>query len=369
MRGRLRRSIVLAAISSVVIAGAMACSSLEPGDETTPQPPTPTEAPAATPTPSTSTSAPPAVPPRATLSTAELVELVQGSVVRVAIPSGVGSGFVVDPDGYIVTNHHVVENGLNNVLVTLDDGSTHSATVVGTDRSSDLAVLKIEAGRSLPPLELAELTNVVVGEDVVAIGYALDLTQGSGPPSVTRGIVSAKNRQIDPRGILGAVQTDAAINHGNSGGPLLNYEGKVVGVNTALAPTREGGVAQNIGFAVGSDTVRAVYEEILAKGQVDRAFLGIRSFSSLRPAEARALGIPETTRGILISENGVLPGGPANMVGVQPRDVIVRVGDHPIGDESDLSVAMIAYDPGQTVTVEIFRNGASIELELTLGTA
>lgn len=321
-----------------------------------------------TPTPDTSASTRSVDPPEG-VSTAELVQIVQESVVRVAISSGVGSGFVADEDGYIVTNHHVIANGMNAVEVTLQDGSVHEAEVVGSDEASDMAVLRIDAGRLLQSLDIADLHDVQVGEDVVAIGFALDLTEGTGPPSVTRGIVSAKNRVIQTRNILGAVQTDAAINHGNSGGPLLNYAGEVVGVNTALAPTQEGGIAQNIGFAVGSDTVRAVYEEIRAKGTVERAFLGIAGFSSIRSAEARALGIPGDTQGILLTDGGISGGGPAAQAGLRGRDVIVQVGDHRVGDESDLAVAMIIHDPGETVNVEIYRDGDLQQVPVTLGSA
>ncbi len=352
----------------LVLLLAAACSSIEEGQG---DGNAPTAEPTAQPTEtaSTTTSAPAPGGNDDGLSTAELVAMAQSSVVRVSIASGVGSGFVIDPEGYIVTNHHVIENSLQSVDVMLSDGSVHGAELVGTDPASDIAVLHIDAGRELPALQLADLRDVAVGADVVAIGYALDLTQGSGPPSVTRGIVSAKNRVIQPRGILGAVQTDTAINHGNSGGPLLNYAGRVVGVNTALAPDQEtGGVAQNIGFAVGADTVNAVYEEIREKGSVDRGFLGISNFSSIRPAEAEALGIPRETAGILLSDGGVAPGSPADEAGLQGRDVIIRVGEHDVADESDLAVAMIIHNPGETVDLTIYRSGAEQAVPVTLGT-
>lgn len=369
MRRSFGGNAIVTGMAAAILVLAIACSPIERGDEPVDAPP-PT-APAATPTPDTPTSGPATVPQPGPLTTAELVDVVQDSVVRVSIPGGVGSGFVIDPDGFIITNYHVIETGLNNVDVTLSDGAVLQAEVVGTDPQSDLAVLRVDAGRPLPPLELAELRDVMVGEDVVAIGFALDLAEGAGPPSVTRGIVSAKNRAIASRlpAILGAVQTDAAINRGNSGGPLLNYRGQVVGVNTALAPDREGGVAQNIGFAVGADTVRAVYDEIREKGRVDRALLGIQSFNSIRPAEARALGLPEDTRGILLRDGSVLPDGPAGSAGLLAQDVIVSVGGQQVEDESELAVAMIVYDPGETVTLAVYREGTLIDVEVTLGSA
>jgi serine protease Do len=282
------RRLVAATVLSGVIALGAACSSIETPEGDNPGNPTvgsdataieSTPAPASQPTTDASARS-------AFATTEELVQYAGAAVVRVAIPTGVGSGFVIDGDGYIITNFHVVENGLNNVTVTLADGARLRADVVGVDPRADLAVLKVSTSDELESLELADLDDVGVGQDVVAIGFALDLTGGSGPPSVTRGIVSAKNRPIASSGILGAIQTDTAINHGNSGGPLVNYDGKVVGVNTSLAPDRTSttGIAQNIGFAVGADTIGAVYDEIREKGEVLRAFLGIGNFAAIRAA-------------------------------------------------------------------------------------
>jgi S1-C subfamily serine protease len=180
-----------------------------------------------------------------TLSVADVVRLAEPAIVRIATPGGVGTGFVVDAAGYVVTNNHVVAattprraQPAAGIEVTLSDGSVLEATIVGTDPRSDLAVLKIDPGQlQLSALELADLGGVQVGQDVVAIGYALDLQGGEGPSySVTRGIVSQKNRAIDEgSAVLGAIQTDAAINHGNSGGPLLDLAGRVVGVNLAIS--------------------------------------------------------------------------------------------------------------------------------------
>ena len=304
----------------------------------------------------------------------ELVRLAEPSVVRIATNSGVGSGFVVAEDGYIITNNHVVA-GSRTVQVTLSDGSDHEGTVVGTDPKADLAVVKIDRD-GLSALALADLDNVSIGQDVIAIGYALDLTRGEGPSfSVTRGIVSQKNRAIQEGSpILGAVQTDAAINHGNSGGPLINLFGEVVGVNTALQPdTATGGVAQGIGYAVGSDTVRAVYEEIRDTGQVDRGLLGIQGFEALRPADTEELNLPDGTRGIYLpaeaSQQGVsVPSGPASQAGIRAGDVIIRVGEVGIANEGDLAVAMIRTAPGETIPVEFYRDGEKMSVDVTLGT-
>lgn len=371
MNSVLKRRLLAATALTGVLALGSACSSIESpqqdGNDGRADPTVATFEPTTAPDTQPATTAAPTGNEFAT--TEALAEYAGNAVVRVAIPTGVGSGFIIDSDGYIITNYHVVENGLNNVTVTLADGARLSAQVVGVDPRADLAVLKINASGKLQALELADLDEVGVGQDVVAIGYALDLTGGSGPPSVTRGIVSAKNRPIRTSGILGAVQTDTAINHGNSGGPLVNYDGKVVGVNTSLAPDQASatGIAQNIGFAVGADTIGAVYDEILEKGEVLRAFLGIGNFAAIRPAEAESLGLDRSQNGILV--NDVSAGGPASLGGMETGDVIVRVGDIDVQDESDLAVSMVVYDPNETVDVTVFRDGAETTFTVTLGAA
>jgi S1-C subfamily serine protease len=213
------------------------------------------------------------------------------------------------------------------------------------------------------------LHNVLIGQDVVAIGYALDLTQGEGPSfTVTRGIVSQKNRAINEgatNAILGAIQTDAAINHGNSGGPLLNMFGEVVGINTALAPDGSGGTASGIGFSVGADIAKAVYQEIREDGSVNRGLLGISGFEALRPAKAKELNIPDGQGGLLVST--VQSGGPVGSAGLRSGDVITRIGDVAISNETDLAVALIERGAGETVPVEYYRNGNKDSIQVTLG--
>ena len=324
----------------------------------------PTQAPGAVPT---------SVQTGSDLSVADVVDLAEPSIVRIESGTGVGTGFLVSSDGYIVTNNHVVEGragvSLPTVSVTLSDGEVVSGQVVGTDERADLALVKIEGG-PYQPLVLGDLDEVEIGQDVVAIGYALDLQQGEGPSfTVTRGIVSQKNRAISESApILGAIQTDAAINHGNSGGPLLNLQGEVIGVNTALAPdpTSASGVAQGIGFAVGVDTVKAAWEQLRDEGQVNRGFLGISAFESLRPAQARDLGIPEDTGGIYLpAADSVVPGGPADDAGLQSGDVITRIGESDVATEADLAVAMIENGPGTTVDMEIYRGSERMTLSVT----
>ena len=304
------------------------------------------------------------------------------SVVRIETDLGVGSGFVVDSDGYLITNYHVIE-GARSITVTLEDGSDYDATIIGSDERSDLALLKIEA-TGLPALALANLDDVQVGQDVVAIGYALDLEGGDGAGfTVTTGIVSAKNRGIQETStILGAVQTDAAINHGNSGGPLLTRTGLVVGVNTAVAGTdSSGSEAYGIAFAVGSDTVKAVYEALRADGQVNRGVLGIANFSAVQPADVTELGLPEGTKGVILGESATVPtnsrfgttqqvaavSGAAQAAGLQSGDVITKVGGSVIDDEGSLAIALIEHKAGETVTVQFYRGGQEMTAEVTLG--
>ena len=309
------------------------------------------------------------------LSTQDLVKLAEPSVVRIATNSGVGSGFIVDPEGYIITNNHVVQTASGrtaaSVQVTTSDGATYTGKIVGTDARSDQALVKIEAS-GLKALKIGSLDEVQVGQDVVAIGYALDLKGGEGPSySVTRGIISAKNRAINESqfGLLGSIQTDAAINHGNSGGPLLSLYGEVVGVNTAIAPDpTTGEVAPGIGFAVGADTVKAVYEQLKEAGKVNRGQLGIANFEALRPARAKQLGLPDGTAGVSIGTNGVAAGGPAEKGGIRGGDVISKIGQYQIRNEADLAVTMIRSAPGQKVVIEFYRDGKKQTTEVTLAT-
>ncbi|MGH2632458.1 MAG: S1C family serine protease, partial [Tepidiformaceae bacterium] len=255
-----------------------------------------------------------------------------------------------------------------------------------TDPRSDLALIKIDAN-DLPTLKIGTDENTFVGEDVIAIGYALDLGNGAGAPTVSRGIVSAKNRAIDEgtgqNSVLGSIQTDASINHGNSGGPLLNYKAEVVGVNTAIAPDSEtGGIAPGIGFAVGADTIQAVYDQLKATGKVDRGFLGIQCFQPVLSWQAKQLGIPTDVGGVYLPPDtqfncqvpfGVqgtsVPSGPAQTGGIKPGDVLTSIGGTAVADESQLAVALIKHHSGEKVDVIIYRDGKKITVSVTLGTS
>lgn len=357
-----------AGMAGLALLGGAACSDATPAGQ---QAATAGNGSAAT---ATVTRSQPTSLPAGQMTTAELVQYAEPAIVRIQTNSGVGSGFVVDPDGYIITNAHVVTGATgrlaSTITVTTSDGAQYPARVVGADTRADIALLKIDAS-GLKALQFANLADVQVGQDVVAMGFALDLQGGEGGSfSVTRGIISQKNRVINEgtsAAIFGSVQTDAAINHGNSGGPLLDLTGKVVGVNTAIAPDpTTGEQAPGIGFAVGSDIVKAIYEQLKAQGRVNRGYLGIQGFEALRPAVARQLGIPENEGGVVI--RAVVPGGPVAQAGLQAQDVIVKIGGIDVNNEADLAVALIKNQAGQKVTVEFYRDGKKMSAEVTLGT-
>jgi len=261
-----------------------------------------------------------------------------------------GSGFVYDSAGHIVTNYHVV-SGASSITVTLYDGSKYKATVVGHDASSDLAVLKIDApSGKLHPLTLADSSKVQVGDGVVAIGSPFGLAE-----TVTSGIVSALNRTIssdNSYSIAGAIQTDAAVNPGNSGGPLLNMQGRVIGVNSQIES--QSGANDGVGFAISANTVKSVVSQLLGGGQVEHAFLGV----SVQDASSRS--------GAQIAS--VTGGSPAANAGLENGDVITAVDGHTIATPDDLTSAVAGKHPGDKVSITYVRNGSTRTASVTLGT-
>jgi putative serine protease PepD len=259
-----------------------------------------------------------------------------------------GSGFVYDDQGHIITNQHVVD-GAESVSVRFSDGSTHDATVVGTDPSTDLAVLEVDAPASrLKPLRLGKSSELAVGDSVIAIGSPFGLEQ-----TVTTGIVSALKRQINsPNGfaIDDAIQTDAAINHGNSGGPLLDLSGRVIGVNSQIES--ESGGNDGIGFAVPSDTVAQIAADLIADGEVEHAYLGV------------ATGDTSSGDGASIAE--VRPGTPAAAAGLREGDVVTEIDGEAVADADELRTLIDARQPGDSVELTIVRDGneQTIEVEL-----
>jgi S1-C subfamily serine protease len=280
------------------------------------------------------------------------------------VPQGAGTGFIIDPSGYIITNNHVVE-GAQKLTVTLPppDNRSFTATLVGRDPQTDLAVVKID-GQNLPTVPLGNSSDLRVGEWVVAIGNALALKGG---PTVTAGVVSATGRdEQEPPNASGSaatlydlIQTDAAINPGNSGGPLVNMQGEVVGVNT-LGTTQ----AQGIGFAISIDGAKPIIAQLRQNGKVTRGYLGIGAISLTAPVAAQ-YGISRDT-GVLIGQ--VQPGSPAATAGLQQGDVIIGLGSVNVQSLQDLQQALTTqFKPGDQVAVKIDRNGTTQTVNVTLG--
>jgi putative serine protease PepD len=258
-----------------------------------------------------------------------------------------GSGFVYDSAGHIVTNDHVVD-GATSVSVRLANGARYPATVVGTDPSTDLAVIKIDApAAQLHPLTVADSSTLVVGAPVVAIGSPFGL-EGT----ITSGIISSLHREIEAPNnftIEDAIQTDAAINHGNSGGPLLDLSGRVIGVNAQIKS--DSGGNEGVGFAVPSSTVRTIVSELLQKGSVQHAYLGV-SLSANGSARLDAIS----------------PGEAAQKAGLQAGDVVIKIDGATVTSGSQLRGAIDGHKPGDKVRITVRRSGSEKTVTVTLGT-
>ena len=261
---------------------------------------------------------------------------------------GAGSGFIVTDDGYILTNNHVVGNA-NKIKVTLSNGSRYDAEVVGSDAETDLAVIKIDAGR-LPIAVLGDSDNLEQGDWVLAIGSPFGLQQ-----SLTAGIVSATGRELRDSQYNHYIQTDASINPGNSGGPLVNMQGEVVGINTLIltgGPMSQGNIG--IGFAIASNTARDVFKKLVRDGSVSRGYLGV-SVTNLDEAKAHALKL-EPNAGVWVGEVPD-PDSPAGKAGIQPKDVITAFNGKPVRAARELTETVAATAVGQTARVDFIRDG------------
>lgn len=262
-----------------------------------------------------------------------------------------GSGVIVSTDGYILTNNHVI-TGAQNIQVLLYDGRVAQAQVVGADPDTDLAVLKIDVS-DLPAIRMASAATRV-GDVVLAIGNPLGIGQ-----TVTMGIVSAIGRQLSMANPEVFIQTDAAINFGNSGGALINAHGDLVGINTALLGHASG--AEGIGFAIPVKTASRVMQQIIDTGHVVRSWLGISYAHVPVPANS---GLPAAARGVMVT--GVYPGGPADKAGIQPGDILLKIGTHNIVDPPHLYRRASAMAPGTTVALAGVRNGRPFHVKLRL---
>lgn len=292
---------------------------------------------------------------------AAVADAVLPSVVSIQVAqgeqSGTGSGVVVDGAGYIVTNNHVISMAATapegaTIRVTFSDGTKVPAQIVGRDIKTDLAVLKTDA-RNLTVADLGKSLEVQVGQDVVAVGSPLGLNK-----TVTRGIVSALNRPVrlngagtDTDAVIDAVQTDAAINPGNSGGPLIDMDGRVIGINSAIRS--ESGGSVGLGFAIPIDDVTAVAQELIRNGVVHHPEIGVN---------ARTV-INDATSGAEVAN--VQADSPAQKAGIVEGDVIVKVGDRSVSSADELIVAVHDQEVGKPVTVQLFRSGRSVDVEVT----
>ena len=269
-----------------------------------------------------------------------------------------GSGFLISPDGYIMTNNHVVESASEGgITVTLKDGRKLKAALVGVDDKSDIAVLKVD-GENLPVGELADSDMVKVGQFAFAIGAPYDL-----PYTFTVGVISAKGRSgLMPAGNRlpfeeAFIQTDASINPGNSGGPLCDIDGKIVGINTMIS-----GLNRGLGFAVPINLAKEVADQLIAQGRVSRSWLGI-SIIGLEESEGGKTYFPDLKSGVVVTE--IFPGTPAYASGLQPADVILKVDGAPVAKARDLQHEILAKKVGQVVKLDIVRSGQPVEVSVT----
>ncbi|MEO5627865.1 MAG: trypsin-like peptidase domain-containing protein [Candidatus Saccharimonadales bacterium] len=286
-----------------------------------------------------------------------------------------GTGFIVSKEGVIVTNRHVVPAGTTSVSVVMSDGTQFDdVTVIGRTNESDsldIAFLKIKdtKGKELKPAKLGDSSKMQVGDKVVAIGNALGQFQNT----VTSGIISGYGRDVEAGDSTGSsteqlqdlFQTDAAINEGNSGGPLVNINGEVIGINTAVA----GGNAQSIGFAIPSNDISGLVKSVLATGKLERPYLGVR-YISITDDYAAQNDLSVKRGAFVIKDNGsILAGSPADIAGIKPGDIITKVNDKPINETNNLSIVLGRFTVGETVVLTVIRDGKEQKISVTLAAA
>lgn len=279
---------------------------------------------------------------------------------------GAGTGIVVSKDGYIMTNRHVVD-GVNNVTVVTSDGTTYeNVRVIGSDPLNDVAFVKINGVDDLTPATLGDSGSVRIGQRVIAIGNALGRYQNT----VTSGIVSGTGRPVTASSSSGSrvetltdlIQTDAAINSGNSGGPLVNVAGQVIGINTAVATDANG-----IGFAIPINATKGILAGVLKNGRVSRAYLGVQ-YIDITPEVVKEynLSVDKGAYVVADSGSGIVSGSPADRAGIRPRDIITKVNDEVVGERGSMSTLIGQYMPGDKVKLTIVRGNETLTLDVTL---
>lgn len=264
-----------------------------------------------------------------------------------------GSGFIISSDGYILTNDHVAGNG-SEIVVTLTNGKNYNAKIVGTDAVSDICLLKIE-GDNLPYLKLGNSDDIIIGEWVIALGNPFGLFEVNNKPTVTVGVISATNmnlNKIERRYYLNMIQTDAAINGGNSGGPLVNSLGEVIGMNTLIYTAGSQGNI-GLGFAIPINKVKKILDEIKEKGKIERDFFTGLSVQNIDEVIARYYKL-ENTRGVIVTK--VLRESPAFTAGIRPGDVILKIDNANVDNEQSLMGILQEYRTGQRVKVTVIRD-------------
>ncbi len=285
-----------------------------------------------------------------------------------AVQQGAGSGIVISSDGYVMTNKHVVPEGTNDVNITTADGQEYTdVKVVGRDPFNDIAFLKIQNVNNLTAAKIGDSSKIEIGQKVIAIGNAL----GEFSNSVTSGIISGKGRLVQAADSSGTsserlenlFQTDAAINSGNSGGPLLNLQGEIIGINTAIAEQSEG-----IGFAIPINDAKGMIKTVLEKGKVIKAYLGVR-YITLTPAVASQLDLPIKQGAYVGSgsdDSAVMQNSPAAKAGIKSGDIIQKVNNSEINETTTLASLLGSYAPGDKITLTIWRSGKTQTVDVTL---
>jgi len=277
---------------------------------------------------------------------------------------GLGSGYIISPDGYIVTNDHVAGNA-TKITVTLTDGSSFDAKIIGSDNASDICLLKID-GKDLPYVTLGNSDEVIIGEWVIALGNPFGLFELNDKPTVTVGVISATGMNLDAinnRFYLNMIQTDASINGGNSGGPLVNSEGEVIGMNTIIFTAGNSTGNIGLGFAIPVNKVKRIIEELKEKGSIDRNFeIGMR-IQTIDEGIAQYYHL-KTAKGVIVTK--IYPNTPAEIGGIEVGDIIVEVEGYKINNENSIFSVFHEFRAGQTVTLKIIRDEKKLIKQMKL---